>query len=298
MKPLILICLVISLSKFVLSQEDNVLIKNTLQSKINNEFISSDGIKSIINNKNLDTTIPKLLVSSTQPLISNTPTQIKKPELFNSGFIDFQNSGQLNASARVFKLYIGEPKKFMLPISVYSGVSGNNPNSGSNSSKGSEQMILGLINPMSGIFNLSTDNTFRFRKNPKGLTGFSFVYQLGEKMITGQQAFTLKSFSFFSTYVNAGLLFQTGAWEKNKEKNMGIFWFLLRFHLIQTSNTFQKLSGYPPDNNLFKGYSIGTGIEINNVLNIKSYYYRYINAGADIFSIPIFQLTFNYSLKN
>ena len=91
---------------------------------------------------------------------------------------------------------------------------------------------------------------------------------------------------------------QTGAWEKDKEKNMGVFWLLFRFHVVHTSNTFQKLSGYPPDNNLFKGYSIGMGIEINNVLNIKSYYYCYLNAGAEIFDIPIYQLTFNYSMKN
>ena len=204
----------------------------------------------------------------------------------------------MNASARVFKLYIGEPKKFMLPLSVYSGVSGNNFNAGNtSSSRGSEQMVLGLINPMSGVFNLSTENTFRFRKKPKSLTGFSAVYQVGEKMITGQQAFTFKSFSFFSAYANTGLLFETGAWEKDKEKNMGMFWLLFRFHLVQTSNTFQALSGYPPEKAFFKGYSIGTGIEINNVLNIKSYYYRYLNPGASIFEIPIYQLTFNYSMK-
>ena len=252
-------------------------------------------------NTQADTAIKK----ATQPITNKSSTSIappiqqpKKPELFNSGFIDFQNSGQMNASARVFKIYIGEPKKFMLPVSVYSGVSGNNYNTGNNiNSRGSEQMILGLINPMSGMFNLSTDNTFRFKRKAKSLTGFSFVYQLGEKMISGQQAITLKSFNFFSTYANTGLLFQTGAWEKDKEKNMGVFWLLLRYHAVQTSNTFEKLSGYPPDNKLFKGYSIGMGIEINNVLNIKSYYYRYINPGADIFDIPIFQLTFNYSMK-
>lgn len=186
----------------------------------------------------------------------------------------------------------------MLPVSVYSGVSGNNFNSGNNiNSRGSEQMILGLINPMSGVFNLSTDNTFRFSKKSKSLTGLSIVFQVGEKMITGQQAFTYKTFNFFSTYANSGLLFQTDAWEKDKEKNMGVFWLLLRYHIVQTSNTFQKLSGYPADNKFFKGYSIGMGIEINNVLNIKSYYYRYLNPGADIFDIPIYQLTFNYSMR-
>jgi hypothetical protein len=243
---------------------------------------------------------PKLIVQPVnKPAPNNLPAQPKKPELFNSGFIDFQNSGQMNASARVFKIYIGEPKKFMVPLSVYSGVSGNNynTNAASASGAGGQQIVLGLINPMSGVFNFSTDNTFRIGKN-KGLTGISFVYQLGEKMITAQQAFTYKTFNFFSTYSNSGLLFQTGAWEKDKEKNMGVFWILFRFHAVRTSNTLLKLSGYPPDNKMFKGYSIGMGIEINNVLNIKSYYYHYIHPGADIFDIPIFQLTFNYSMKN
>jgi hypothetical protein len=246
------------------------------------------------NRKNvvLKTQSPNL---STLATYASGPTT--KPQVFNSGFIDFQNSGQMNASARVFKLYIGEPGKFMLPLSVYSGVSGNNPNSNIGSGRGSEQMILGLINPMSGVFNISTENTVRLRRKSKSLTGFSTVYQLGEKMISGQQAFTFKAFNFFSTYANSGILFQTGAWEKDKEKNMGVFWLLFRYHAIRISNSFEEISGYPPRKGFFTGYSIGVGIEINNVLNIKSYYYRYIDPGAAIFDIPIFQLTFNYSMK-
>lgn len=237
--------------------------------------------------------------ANNQPIAPSTSNGPKKPELFNSGFIDFQNSGQMNASARVFKLYIGELHEFMLPLSVYSGVSGNNINTGNAASaKGSEQMILGLINPMSGVFNLSTDNSFRFHKKAKSITGFSFVYQLGEKIITGQQAFTFKTFSFFSSYANTGLLFQTGAWEKDKEKNMVVFWLLFRYHVVRISNSFQSLSGYPPNKKIFKGFSIGMGIEINNVLNIKSYYYHYINPGTADFEITIYQLTFNYSLRN
>ncbi len=160
-----------------------------------------------------------------------------------------------------------------------------------------EQMVLGLINPMSGMFNISIDNTITLGKKKNNISGISIVYQAGEKLISGQQVITQRPFSFFSTYANTGLLLQTGAWEKNKEKNMGIFWLLFRYHVIQTSNSFQTLSGYPPDHNFFKGFSIGAGIEINNVLNIKSYYYRYLNAGAEIFDIPIYQLTFNYSMK-
>ncbi len=138
------------------SQNDNVLIKNVPIANSQSDTINKPTIQQIIN----------------KPI---TPQpQSKKPELFNSGFIDFQNSGQMNASARVFKIYIGEPKKFMLPVSVYSGVSGNNYNTGNTvSSKGSEQMLLGLINPMSGAFNISIDNTLHYNKKSKSLTGNS-----------------------------------------------------------------------------------------------------------------------------
>ena len=49
-----------------------------------------------------------------------------KPEIFTSGFIDVMNNGQVNASARFIRLFIGEPGKFALPISFYGGVSNNN----------------------------------------------------------------------------------------------------------------------------------------------------------------------------
>lgn len=52
-------------------------------------------------------------------------TSFSKPELFNLGFIDIMNSGQVNASARFIKLYIGEPEKFSILVSFYGGISNN-----------------------------------------------------------------------------------------------------------------------------------------------------------------------------
>ena len=49
-----------------------------------------------------------------------------KPEILTSGFFDIVNNGQVNASARFIRLFIGEPGKFALPLSIYSGVSSNN----------------------------------------------------------------------------------------------------------------------------------------------------------------------------
>jgi hypothetical protein len=229
-------------------------------------------------------------------LTSNTK-MIQKPELFNSGFIDFQNSAQMNASARIFKLFIGEPGKFSVPISLYSGVSAPGMNSGTIGPRTSEQMVLSLINPMSGLFNIYIDKLFE-EKNRNRLTGIALVAQFGEKVLNGFQAVNLKNFNYFSTYGNIGMLFKTGAWEKNKEKNMGIFWAVIRYHFIKTANSFLSLSGYAPNTSEFQGYSLGIGIEINNSLNLKTFYYRYLKSQAAIFDIPIFQITFNYSLKN
>ena len=44
-----------------------------------------------------------------------------KPEILTSGFIDIINNGQVNASARFIRLYIGEPGKFAIPLSIFSG---------------------------------------------------------------------------------------------------------------------------------------------------------------------------------
>lgn len=49
-----------------------------------------------------------------------------KTEIFTSGFIDIMNSGQVNASARFIRLFIGEPDKFAIPLSIYGGISNNN----------------------------------------------------------------------------------------------------------------------------------------------------------------------------
>lgn len=169
-----------------------------------------------------DTILMKKSTSINTQIEAIQSPAIKKPELFNSGFLDFQNSNQINAAARIFRLYIGDPKKFKVPLSIYSGVSGNNYNSGLSSIKGSEQMIISLINPMSGILNISTDNSVCLSKKNK-LTTISFEYQLGEKMVTGSQAITLKNFNYFSTFINCGLLFKTGAWEKGKRKECWVF---------------------------------------------------------------------------
>ena len=60
------------------------------------------------------------------PKDSFSKASVPKPEIFTSGFIDIINNGQVNASARFIRLFIGEPGKLSIPLSFYSGVSANN----------------------------------------------------------------------------------------------------------------------------------------------------------------------------
>src|SRR5688572_18589531 len=66
------------------------------------------------------------VLQPTAPSSKTIPSKDHKPEIFTSGFIDIINNGQVNASARFVRLNVGEPGKFSVPLSFYSGVSTNN----------------------------------------------------------------------------------------------------------------------------------------------------------------------------
>lgn len=251
-----------------------------------------------------DSAIQSKLTKTTKPL---------KPELFTSGFIDIINSGQVNASARFIKLYIGEPGKFAIPISFYGGVSNNTFNSQSSSSssaassgfsKSNEHLVNQYINPMSGLINISIDGTKYFAADT-AITKLGFIYQFGERLLNGfrigvaTNPQTGKPKNFLNSFVNAGLVFQTGAWEKIATKNVGLFWLCIRYHFCYTST--KQIQEFLPDvqtNGLYTGYSIGFGIEVSNVVSMKAIYYKYTKAPEIEYGLPIYQFTFNYSLKN
>ena len=225
-----------------------------------------------------------------------------KTELFSSGFIDVMNSGQVNASARFIKLYIGEPDKFSIPISFYGGVSNNTFQKLSPTSS-NEQLVNQYINPLSGLVNISVDNTLYFKKTER-LTKYAFIYQIGERLLSGSRVgelsdpLTGKQINFLNTFTAAGLLFKTGAWEKTNTTNVGIFFAALRFHFCHSNP--KQIKEFLPDietNGNYSGYSIGFGIEIKNVVNLKAIYYKYIKAPEIDYGYPIYQFSFNYTMQ-
>ena len=118
--------------------------------------------------KSFDTLVRKQ--KQDDPISSKT---IYKPEILTSGFIDVISNGQVNASARFIRLYIGEPDRFAIPLSIYSGVSSNNFQGQQNTfvSRANEQLVINFINPLSGLANLSIDGVIFLKEVRKNLPG-------------------------------------------------------------------------------------------------------------------------------
>ena len=238
--------------------------------------------------------------------MAGAPTKsLPRPEIFTSGFIDIVNNGQVNASARLIRLFVGEPQKFYLPLSLYSGVSANNfqpvflPYAPIN-----EQLVVAFINPLSGLVNLSSEGII-FLNRPEKLTRTGILYQAGERLLTGNRAgspfdpLTGRPVNFLNTFGTVGVYFQTGAWEKSNSKNLGIFWLMARYHWCFTKPG--VLAEFIPNiatNGIYTGYSAGFGVEISRLIYLKAIHYRYIKKPELFYLLPIYQLSFNYSLKN
>ncbi len=229
-----------------------------------------------------------------------------KPEIFTSGFIDVVNSGQVNASARFIRLYIGEPGKFALPLSLYSGVSSNNfQNPQTTLQRNNDVLVTNFINPLSGLANLSVDGVIYFSPKKEKITRAGILYHLGERVLTGirtgitSSLTTGKPINFLNSFGSMGFYFQTGAWERSNSKNLGVSWFAFRYIGCYTNPG--QLKEIMPDietNGVYWGYSIAWGVEISKLVNIKVVYYKYTKKPEINYSLPIYQFSFNYSLKN
>jgi hypothetical protein len=225
-----------------------------------------------------------------------------RPEVFTSGFFDIVNNGQVNASARLIRLQVGEKGKFSIPLSIYSGVSSNNFQQNQTPPKTNDQLFNNFINPLAGITNLFVER-IKFH-DTNSLTRTGMIYSFGERVLTGYksnvptQTYAGKPVNFLNSYLVIGGYFQTGAWERSNNLNVGVFWLGLRY--IGTYTNSKELKQVMPSietNGFYHGYSIGGGIEINKVVNMKLIYYKYIKAPEMDYALPIYQFSFNYYMK-
>lgn len=230
-----------------------------------------------------------------------------KPEIFTSGFIDIINNGQVNASARFIRLYVGEPGKFAIPLSVYSGVSSNNFANQQSPviNRSNDQLVTNFINPLSGLANISIDGVVFFKKKTKNITKGGLLYHFGERVLTGIRAGPLndpatgKPINFLNTFSSLGFYFQTGAWERNNAKNVGVSWLAFRYIGCYTNpSQLKEIMPLIETNGLYYGYSLAWGVEISKLVNIKVVFYKYRKKPEIDYYLPIYQFSFNYSLKS
>lgn len=237
---------------------------------------------------------------------STKSTTSPKPEILTSGFIDIVNNGQVNASARFLRLFIGEPGKWAVPLSVYSGVSGNHFQNQQlpGGQRSNEHLVTQFINPLSGLANISLDGIHFFRRKPRRVTRAGILTHGGVRILTGYKTgavtnpATGRPVNFLSSFGAAGLYFQTGAWERSDQRNAGLFWLTGRY--IITQNSPSVMREFLPDlstNGFYHGWSLAWGIEITQLVNLKVIYYQYRKAPELDFSLPIYQFSFQYALR-
>ena len=229
-----------------------------------------------------------------------------QPEIFTSGFIDIFNNGQANASVRFVRLYIGEPGRFAVPLSLYSGVSSNNfqNTQGLGSQRSNDVLVTNFINPLSGLANLSIDGVQFYNQKTKHITKAGWLYHFGERVLTGIRTgpiadpTTGKPINFLNSFGSLGLYFQTGAWDRNNSKNVGISWLAYRYIGCYTnSKQLEEIMPTIKTNGVYHGWSLAWGVEINNFVNIKVVYYKYVKKPEINYYLPIYQFSFNYSLR-
>ena len=243
-----------------------------------------------------------IIKKDTSRLISKS--NYYKPEIFTSGFIDIVSNGQVNASARFIRLFIGEPGKFFIPLSIYSGVSSNNFQNQTAFQRSNDVLVTNFINPLSGLANISIDGIIFFNKKLQKVTKAGMLYHIGERILTGIRTGTVtdpatgKPINFLNSFGALGLYFQTGAWDRNNSKNVGLSWFAFRYIGCYTnSGQLKEIMPAIETNGFYHGWSLAWGVEINNLVKIKVVYYKYVKKPEIDYSLPIYQFSFNYSLR-
>lgn len=152
--------------------------------------------------------------------------------------------------------------------------------------------------------NVSIDGVIYSKKQRLKITKPGLLYHFGERVLTGVKTGSLlnpaigRPVNFLNSYASLGLYMQTGAWERSNNKNLGITWLAFRYILCYTNP--ERIKEFLPTNKTngtYKGYSIAWGVEISKLVNIKIVYYDYIKKPEIEYYLPLYQFSFNYSIK-
>lgn len=221
--------------------------------------------------------------------------EAQKPEVLAGGFVNYLSSGNMQASANLLKIYIGEPDAFYVPFFIYTGVSGDNLSAEKSLN---ELTVSDLINSAGGTVNASFNGLQNLYSKEGKLTKLRFNYNLGAKVVNGKDSINLDNKSVVNGFVNLGLFFQTGAWEPTDTDNIGMFWADAKMIAgFSSQEDMQLLFGQEMQGNLI-GYSFGAGIAINKVIDVNLRISQYTNvSNIEAFKDPIIQFSLDYKRK-
>ncbi|WP_276374312.1 hypothetical protein [Chryseolinea sp. H1M3-3] len=186
-------------------------------------------------------------------------------ETFSRGFIDYGFEGQLQATAELIKINIGEINKLYLPI--YLLVGATNGEIGTNEIN--KQAVLNLISPIGGVLNVSTNLYVNLIRSESKITFIKLAAFGAAKGITGRDINTGDSKFIPSFMFDGGLFLQTGAWLANEDyKEGGVAWLQVRYMAsIMSQSDLETFFG--EDAEIPQGPRIEAGILIKDKVNIK-----------------------------
>lgn len=226
----------------------------------------------------------------------NAEEESEPVQVLGRGFMDVFSNGKMQGTAQLLKLRIGEPGKFSMPFYLLVGASGD----GLGNTAINENTAANLLNPVGGILNGTINGQNNMFKSSSGITSLKLSYQISGKLVNAKDSLTLESKFLGSAYANAGLFFQTAAWEDGALDNIGVFWIQAKMtsSFGFERNSLKSVFGSQLDDNYFLGYSIDAGLEINNRVNIKAGIYQYLNnQEVNLFTKPVLKFSLDYNLK-
>lgn len=215
-------------------------------------------------------------------------------QILKSGTIDFQTDGNVQASAQLLKINIGEKDGFYIPFYFYTGAAG----SAFGTDKFNQAAMTNLLNPVGGTFNLSFNGLNPIYKTGK-YTSLQVSYQLGGRMVNARDSLKQQNLNTISGLANAGLYFQTGAWGDADPANMGLFFVQVKaIGTFSSAGDLQKvLNDYHFSHSYLLGYSLDAGLSIHNVVNARIGVYQYTTSTASaLLKDPVVKLSLDYSM--
>ncbi|MFH1679359.1 MAG: hypothetical protein ABIH26_01800, partial [Candidatus Eisenbacteria bacterium] len=155
-------------------------------------------------------------------------------EMLGGGFVDYGLNGQIQASAEVVKIYVGEPDGFYLPLYLLTGATSGELGT-DELNKGS---VFDLVTPTGGTVNACTNAYLSVFSTRKHVTRVSLSGFLSGRLVAGRDINTTDSRLAPAVYADIGLTFQTGAWLANGtyEKG-GIFWSQAKYAVAYASDS-------------------------------------------------------------